>query len=416
MKCMCSCYQKLYSSLNLLNQIKMDNDFLDNVSYLDSFFNEFRNITFTLQKSIDKNPKELKIYTSLIEKYLKTDDSEWLKETRNKVLKEGPFYLTKKVSVSVYYIDKEKVTMEYSFNMESEDTTKEIITKKIIEEFSKIETSEPDIFFSIKYIFMDKEEEIDIFKIINNGINSINKLLDDFSTQINNDCERCEELKKKISDKLMSLNILQLNFITDGSYNVLDKKIEFSDKSDIYTDKGVAFFSKDIRLPVKDDKFLLIGNNLKEKFISFSLFHYILYEEQEKHLLPTFIIIYEDETYSIESLIIFNKAAMYRKINEIANRIISDKITAIFAVYETIGYDINNKEIYSLSYSEREKLASKEFLSFSMITNELKEININIDSKKTHNLKILKEKIELEDNNFINVMFEPIRKKFTSNP
>src|SRR5574344_2395432 len=192
MKCMCSCYQKLYSSLNLLNQIKMDNDFLDNVSYLDSFFNEFRNITFTLQKSIDKNPKELKIYTSLIEKYLKTDDSEWLKETRNEVLKEGPFYLTKKVSVSVYYIDKEKVTMEYSFNMESEDTTKEIITKKIIEEFSKIQTSEPDIFFSIKYIFMDKEEEIDIFKIINNGINSINKLLDDFSTQINNDCERCE--------------------------------------------------------------------------------------------------------------------------------------------------------------------------------------------------------------------------------
>ena len=41
-------YQKFYSSINLLSKVTSNGDYIDNISYIDSFLSEFRNITFVL--------------------------------------------------------------------------------------------------------------------------------------------------------------------------------------------------------------------------------------------------------------------------------------------------------------------------------------------------------------------------------
>ena len=65
MNCMCAIYQKFYSSLKNLDSISINNDFFDNISYFDSFFNEFRSITFALQNSFKHDETAMQNYDIL---------------------------------------------------------------------------------------------------------------------------------------------------------------------------------------------------------------------------------------------------------------------------------------------------------------------------------------------------------------
>ena len=45
-------YQKLYSALSHLERFDKESNFFDNISAIDNFFNEYRNITFVMQESL----------------------------------------------------------------------------------------------------------------------------------------------------------------------------------------------------------------------------------------------------------------------------------------------------------------------------------------------------------------------------
>lgn len=63
-------YQKFYSALSNLERFCVENCFFDNVSCLDNFLSEYRNITFVLQKSIAHTDKK-EFYSKNRDKYLK---------------------------------------------------------------------------------------------------------------------------------------------------------------------------------------------------------------------------------------------------------------------------------------------------------------------------------------------------------
>ncbi len=56
---------KFYSALSSLEKFEKGTNFFDNISYLDNFFSEYRNITFVLQKSLAKT-----LFMSTYEKFL----------------------------------------------------------------------------------------------------------------------------------------------------------------------------------------------------------------------------------------------------------------------------------------------------------------------------------------------------------
>lgn len=65
--------QKYYSALKSLYDFGQQGDFFDDVSNLDKFFSEFRNITFVIQKAVERKKIEKFIRNSvqniLLEKY-----------------------------------------------------------------------------------------------------------------------------------------------------------------------------------------------------------------------------------------------------------------------------------------------------------------------------------------------------------
>ena len=133
---------------------------------------------------------------------------------------------------------------------------------------------------------------------------------------------------------------------------------------------------------------------------------------QQHHIMPTFIIVYSDETFSINSYFVFTKAAHYRKVNEIAKKIFTDDIIAIMCVNESLSYSASNENIYDKPYEERIKYATKEMLVFTIIQDNLKEKSIYFDTSKIDDLKYVMDIIKNGGIQFVDITLQPIREIF----
>ena len=379
MECMCSVYQKFYSALKHINSISIKNDFFDNVSSFDSFFNEFRSITFALQNSIDNDEELLKVYNDLKNEYLLNDKMKWCNNTRVDVTHKKPFQLKKIIDVDIYYIDKARTKIHHNFDIAINDKSHKEIIKEIIDVFSKIETIKPEIYFTINYIFLDGKENINIFDNINEVLVTMNEFLQKFEIHINNECDNCNLLKEKIRKGLHNIKFKKIELQRDGVFDVKTKNIEFGSLEFISLGNSKTGIIDNPRVPVQGNEFLK-GNSIEEYYMSFIINHLLIYLMQEKHIMPTFFIFYNDDTFSIKSFLFDNKATIYRIINNIANDVIKEKITAVFLVNEMYGYDKSYMEVMNLPYEERIKTSNIEYLVFSMITNKIKEKNYLIDT------------------------------------
>ena len=194
MKCLCPIYQKFYNSLKSINELKTTNSFFDNIASVDNFFLEFRNITFVLQKQLQTEEEKI-VYHELKSKYLENDSMKWFVEKRNEVSKEKSFELKKKFIVDIYCIKNEKNIISETITIENDDLDSKQIIDKIIKALSNIKTSEPEIFLTIKYEFLNNTEEIDIHKAIKKGINTMYDFILEFDKKIKNDCKICDKLK-----------------------------------------------------------------------------------------------------------------------------------------------------------------------------------------------------------------------------
>lgn len=65
-----SAYQKLYAALESIERFSKGQDLFDNITCIDNFLSEYRNVTFVLQKSL-AHTDYLSKYESLRDKYLK---------------------------------------------------------------------------------------------------------------------------------------------------------------------------------------------------------------------------------------------------------------------------------------------------------------------------------------------------------
>lgn len=417
MECMCPVYQKFYSALKNINSISIQNDFFDNVSFFDSFFNEFRSITFTLQSSIDKNKKLLKIYEDLKKEYLLSDIMKWCNNTRVDVTHKKPFQLNKIIDVDIYYIDKTRTKIHYNFDIAINDKSNKEIVKEISDILSKIETNEPEIYFTINYKFLDGKEKINIFENINEILVTMNQFLQKFEKNINNKCKNCELLKDNIKNISNSIKLKKFELQHDGVFNVKTKKIEFGSIGIISLGNSENEIIDSPRISTKANK-LLKGDNIEDFYMSFVTNHLLIYLMQEKHIMPTFFIFFDDGTFTIKSFLFDNKATIYKEINNIATNVTNDKITAVFLVNEMYGYDQSNKEIMKLPYEERIKHSTIEYLSFSMITNKMQEKYYLIDTNNITDEKSLMNiisNIKEYETECIITSLDPIRMEFKKN-
>ncbi|RYX87256.1 hypothetical protein EON73_01760 [bacterium] len=144
-------FHKFYSALNSLEKFEKGTNFFDNITYLDNFFSEYRNITFVLQKSLG-NTKFISIYETLRDRYLVNNVGKWFVDKRNAVLKQQPFDLEKRVAISIYSSEETVELPELTFTID-DDVEYSTIIDSLRKTFLKI--SPLEVMFSAEFFFYE---------------------------------------------------------------------------------------------------------------------------------------------------------------------------------------------------------------------------------------------------------------------
>lgn len=356
---------KFYSALNSLEKFEKGKNFFDNISYLDNFFSEYRNVTFVLQKSL-ANTLFKPTYEKLRDQYLVNDVGKWFVEKRNEVLKQQPFNLEKRIVINIY----SGQTLSLSELVFTIDNDVEISTIVDSLRTTFMSFGQLEVMFSAEFLFYECGHSEDLYDNLILGINQMRLLMADMKKAINEDCTLSNELERKI-DK-MNFYRVPKEFLFIDDYIFYCKK-EYFDKA-----SRVALLSDSgqIRVPINNLNKMYPTGDLFNKF---ELMHVVIFQ-MGKSLLPTCLILYSDDTFELVTFGFSIKTTVYRKFNEIARRIEADKIVNVLFVTEMYVYNLD--EINNMDSCERIKHAKSEILAFYMIDNDLAIKSHSYDTKQ----------------------------------
>ncbi len=179
-------YQKFYSALNCLERFDKEKDFFVNISCLDEFFSEFRNITFVLQKAI-AHTKYVSLYEENRDKYLA--DCKWFVEKRNEVTKQQPFQLVKQIEVSIYFPSYGINILSRKFTVENDIEFSVLLDE--LKGFLSIDEAN-EVFFSAKFSFYEKNTDEDLYDKLMHGVKSMKLFLEAMDRGISEQCKLCD--------------------------------------------------------------------------------------------------------------------------------------------------------------------------------------------------------------------------------
>lgn len=361
---------KFYNALNSLERFEKGSNFFDNIGHLDNFFSEYRNITFVLQKSIAKT-EYIPLYERLRDKYLVNDVGKWFIDKRNRVLKQKPFDLEKRITIKIY-TGKDILSLpELVYTIENDENYSSII-ESLRSSFLKI--GEVEIFFSAEFTFHERGYKEDLFDNFILGITQMKLLLTEMRKELNEDCILSKKLEKKIEDLNFYRVPKDFLLVDDYTFNCKHETFERASRS------ALRFGTNNPRGSIKFlDRFSPDG----DIFHKFELMHLSLMQHQET-LMPTCMVIFNDDTFEINSFHSSIRTTVYRKFNEIANRIERENIKGVFFVSEMYVYD--TLDVKHLDSQDRMKHVQKETLSFFMIDSELKISYRSYDMEKIKDL------------------------------
>ena len=364
---------KFYSALSSLEKFEKGSNFFDNISHLDNFFSEYRNITFVLQKSLSKT-EYLSVYEKLRDKYLINDVGRWFIDNRNSTVKEQPFDLEKRIIISIYsdegiYSMPDLVfTIEYDVDFSS-------IIESLRESF--LESGQIEVFFSVEFKFYERGHSKDLFDNFILGIAQMKLLLSGMQQELNENCDLSKELEKRID--LLNFYRVPKDFLFVDDYVFYCKNENFEKASRM----ALTIGNKIPKAPIES---LDIYYPNGDVFSKFEFMHLIIFQMQNR-LMPTCMIVYSDNTFELNSFESSIKTSVYRKFNEIAKRIDVDNIVNILFVTEMYVYNL--KDVEDLDSQEKVEHATNEILSFYMIDKQLSIKSRSYDTKKINDFEYI---------------------------
>lgn len=407
--------QKYYSALKSLDSFGLSGNFFDDVSSLDTFFSEFRSITFVIQKAVGDGDGK-KIYESLRDENLIGDSLKWFMEKRNKSVHQAPFPLKKALVLDVYLMGGTVGLSDPSLLVDLDKTFDEALSaikRVFISELKLIE-----IFFSARVIFNEDGSEIELYPQIKDGLTQMNTFMGKVQEQFPCACANCAALKKLIESVYEQVFHKELSFVNDYVYE-LDNELTVAERGEIYlgiADSASLPLSKMRVQPIGS----LFGDNdgcIFTEFKKFIISHIVMFQMQEHSIMPVFIINFNDNTQQIMPFISDTKTTFYRKVNEIAEKTNFEDVIAVFFcgeqyLYEPEKYD----EVFKKPYSKRRLIASKEVLYFNMLLKGGYEWFVFFDESKIDDMEYVKEQIkniqkaDESDNDTLH-FFAPIKAK-----
>lgn len=354
-----SAYQKFYSALNCLKNFDKENDFFENISNLDNFFSEFRNVTFVLQKSI-AHTEYVDVYVKNRNKYLM--NSKWFIDKRNEVTKQQPFPLVKCIDIYIYYPYCGIKVLSKRFTVEDDVSLSSLIDS--VKEFLSKDNSK-EVFFSAKFSYFENGKKEELYDKLMIGIKSMIEFLNVMKSDINEECNLCDELNVKINEIYSMLSIKEMLFIIDYIYYPQRNEFECGDRiSPVFVTQK---YTNKVSLKVLSE-FEYFEYN-KDYFLYFITMNILI---GSINVLPTIWTIYEDDTFTFDLFNSSIKTTLYRKINEIADNILSTNIKEIYFMLPYTLYD-SNEIIREMTSIERIVYGKEDYLVFMKVDKFLNE-------------------------------------------
>lgn len=357
-------FQKFYSALSSLERFRNENSFFDNISCLDTFFSEFRNITFVLQKSL-AHTAYMPIYEKLRTKHL--SNLKWFVETRNQTTKEHPFELVKQIEITAYMPWRSFEILEKRYTITDDQPLSSIIdeSKSFLDKIHPVE-----VFFSARFSFFEQDSDENIFEKIPQGINTMWSFLEELYDLIPEKSLLTDEIRKQI-EKITTRCVRQDIFhVNDYVYYPAKNAFEVVNRWEFTMGTLGGIGKKTIPRAPLGNKIIencgLEGNHF-EQFVTL---HVAMRRQQE--LTPAFMLVFQDRTYEIDTFQSDNKTTLYRKIHETAQQVLRENIKEIFFEYSILSI-ANVPGVLNMTSKERQKLATEEWLVLLKIDNELNE-------------------------------------------
>lgn len=361
-------FQKFYSALKCLEHFRKDNSFFDNISSLDTFFSEFRNITFVLQKSL-AHTSYISSYESARETYLK--NLHWFVDKRNEVLKERPFQLIKQIKMTVFLPDQSFEILNRTFSVEQDTELSSLLydMRKILQAIHPKE-----VYFSACFSFREKEKNEDLWDRFIEGIISMRDFLYYLNEQIPGRCMQTEQIIKSIESVKMMYFAKDMFLVNDYVYYPDKDEFEEVERWGMAINIGIGSGKTIPRSSLAQwrNVYKSIGKTDFERFAALHVGLRIKQMEIHQELMPAFMIVFDDDTYEIDVFHANNKTTLYRKINETSQQVLKDNVKEVFFEYSMLSI-ANVPGVLQMTAKERQKIATEEWLVLLKIDTELNE-------------------------------------------
>lgn len=350
-------YQKFYSAINCLERFRKEKDFFENISCLDTFFSEYRSITLVMQKSLAHTP-----YIDTYKNLVATGCLDpWLNTQRVKSVHTHPVEFTKKVDISIYFPDRGIDLLSESFSVE-DDVPLSSLNANLKAVFARINPIE--VFFSAKCSFPEKDTGEDVLKKALSGLVSMQDFMEKMYSAVGEDCSLCNQLR----DRILHSSILHtpMDFITVDDYVYYPEKDEFERGGRLSSMLGGGMVPP--RSPLKNMNRIpsIREDDFFQKFVVMNI---IL---GTTDLMPTFMVVYKDDTFQLISFHADVKTTFYRKINEVAATIMADDVQEVYYMMTYVLCDYTEENMHRSS-KERMSLGTEDFLTFMKVDAALNE-------------------------------------------
>lgn len=392
---------KFYSALSSLEKFEKGSNFFDNITSLDSFLSEYRNITFVLQKSL-AHTEYLTTYEKLRDKYLVNDVCKWFIEKRNAILKQQPFDLEKRIRITIYSDDTNLSLPIFIYTIEND-----VEYSSIIDSLKKnfLELGIKDVCFSAEFSFYEVGSTEDLYDNFIIGINHMKQFMNELKNEIDEDCKICDELQSKIDDFYFHRIPKNMLLIDDYIYYTEQNQFKKGSRIEVMGDLAEA------RVPIGGFEKIFGNTNLIENFIRMHLQIFSM----QKVIMPTSMLVFNDKTFSLLSFDSSIKTTIFRKLNEIATRVENEGIDCFFYVTQMLQNGENFEVLNFDEFSGESVNPEEGVLAFFIVNKDVEVRSYFFDAMKcndaNHVARILSQehKVSLSEN-FINLIIDAFKR------
>lgn len=364
-------YQKFYSAMSHLERFDKEINFFDNISAIDGFFNEYRNITFVMQESL-KHTEFFSVYEKNRDRFL-TDH--WFVKKRNETIKQKPFDLIKEIKITLYLPFGGFTVSEKIFSVEN-DTPLDSVLTELKNMLSVVDPHE--VCFSVAFSFHEADSDIDLLEKVLRGVSSIKSFMEAMEQDIGEVCPLCEQLKERIQN--IHVADVPVDFLLVNDYTYYPDK-DFFDKAERVS-MMLSLDTKKVasRMPLKIITQSEYLNYDGTAFGNFTLMHAILRAiTPGMDIMPAIMIVYDDETYDLDAFHTTMKTTMYRKIMETARLVERENVKQV--CYMSLYSVFTIKSDVPCTSRERIQQSTSDVLVCASVDNTLNEKEYVFDGK-----------------------------------